>query len=108
MKCCQEMKEQEQKMKADMTAEIAELARYVARMKRAPEEKKMGLMNAFLIHMQERRIDMDARQAKLQEEMAKHMIQHMQMGKESTLQCQVLWGMDDILAGVRTEEQVCK
>ena len=97
MKRCQEMKEQKQKLKADMTAEIAELARYVARMKRAPEEKKMGLMHVFLIHMEERRIAMDERQAKMQQEITKHMILHMQMGRESMLRCQVIWGTDEVL-----------
>ena len=102
---CEEIKEQKRKMKADIKSQVAELARYVARMKRAPEEKRLSLMNAFLTHMEERRIAMDERQARMQEEITKHMILHMQIGKESMLQCQVIWGLDDSIAGVRLEEQ---
>ena len=43
----------------------------------------MGLMAAVITHMVEQRIAMDARKAKMEEEMMKHMMQHMQMGKES-------------------------
>lgn len=103
---CREMKEQQRKMNEDMKAEASELARYVARMKRVPEEKKVDLMNAFLTHMVERRIAMDGRQARLQEEMMKHMIQHMLMGKESMFQCEVICGMDDKFARIQNLNHV--
>jgi hypothetical protein len=43
--------------------------------------------------MVEQRITMDARKAKMEEEMMKHMMQHMQMGKESMSQCPMMKGM---------------
>ena len=96
MERCQEMKEQKQKMMADMKAQDAELTEQLAKMNRAPEDKKMGLMAAVLTHMVEQRIAMDARKAKMEEEMMQHMMQHMQMGKESMSQCPMMKGMKDM------------
>jgi hypothetical protein len=61
----------------------------VAEMNRAPHDKKIGLMAAVLTHMAEQRIAMDARKAKMDEEM----MQHMQMGKDSMLQCPMMKDM---------------
>ena len=96
MERCQAMKEQKQKMMAEMKAQDAELTAQVAKMNSAPEDKKMGLMAAILTHMVEQRIAMDARKAKMEEEMMKHMMQHMQMGKESISQCPMMKGMKDM------------
>ena len=93
MERCQEMKEQKQKMMADMKTQDAELTAQVAKMNSAPEGKKMSLMAAVITHMVEQRIAMDARKAKMEEEMMKHMMQHMQMGKESMAQCPMMNGM---------------
>ena len=93
MERCQEMKEQKQKMKEDMKAQDAQLTEQLTKMNRAPENKKMGLMAAVITHMVEQRITMDARKAKMEEEMMKHMMQHMQMGKESMAQCPMMKGM---------------
>ena len=93
MERCQEMMEQKQKMKEDMKAQDAELTEQLTKMNSAPEDKKMGLMAAILTHMVEQRIAMDARKAKMEEEMMKHMMQHMQMGKESMPQCPMMKGM---------------
>lgn len=90
MERCQEMKEQKQKMMADMNAQDAELTEQVARMNSAPEDKKLGLLAAVVTRMVEQRTAMNARMAKMQEEMMKHMMEHMQMGKESMLQCPML------------------
>ena len=93
MERCQAMKEQKQKMKEDMKAQNAELTEHIAKMNSAPEAKKVGLMAAVITHLVEQRITMDARKAKMEEEMMKHMMQHMQMGKESMSQCPMMKGM---------------
>ena len=93
MERCQAMKEQKQKMMADMKAQDAQLTEQLTEMNRAPEDKKMGLMAAVVTHMVEQRITMDARKAKMEEEMMQHMMQHMQMGKESMSQCPMMKGM---------------
>jgi hypothetical protein len=93
MERCQEMQEQKQKMKEDMKAQDAELTEQLTKMNSAPEDKKMSLMAAVITHLVEQRIAMDARKAKMEEEMMKHMMQHMQMGKESMSQCPMMKGM---------------
>jgi uncharacterized protein YhaN len=64
MERCQEMKEQKQKMMADMKAQDAELTEQVARMNSAPEDKKLGLLAAVVTRMVEQRTAMNARMAK--------------------------------------------
>ena len=93
MERCQEMKQQKQKMMADMKAQDDQLMEQVAEMNRAPHDKKIGLMAAVLTHMAEQRIAMNARKAKMDEEMMQHMMQHMQMGKDSMLQCPMMKDM---------------
>lgn len=96
MERCQAMKEQKQKMMADMKAQDAELTEQVAKMNSAPEGKKMTLMAAIVTRMVEQRSAMNARMGKMQEEMLQHMMQHMQMGKESMSQCPMMKGMKDM------------
>ena len=108
MERCQEMKEQKQKMMEAMKAQDAELTEQLTKMNRAPEDKKMSLMAAVITHMVEQRITMDARKAKMEEEMMKHMMQHMQMGKESMSQCPMmkgLKGMDERSGDAHKEHQ---
>jgi hypothetical protein len=90
---CQAMKEQKEKMMAEMKAQDAELTAQVAKMNSAPEDKKMSLMAAVVTHMVEQQITMNAQKAKMEEEMMQHMMQHMQMGKESMSQCPMMKGM---------------
>ena len=102
------MMERCQKMKEDMKAQDAELTEHVARMNRAPEDKKMGLMAAVITHMVEQRITMDARKAKMEEEMMQHMMEHIQMGKDSMSQCPMMKGMkgmDEKSGGAHKEHQ---
>jgi hypothetical protein len=93
MEQCKEMKEQKAKMKADMKVHDAQLTERLTAMNRAPQDKKTDLMAAVVTHMVEQRIAMDARKAKMEEEMMKHMMQHMQMGKESMAKCPMMKGM---------------
>jgi hypothetical protein len=90
---CQKMKQQKQKMMADMKVQDDQLMEQVAEMNRAPHDKKIGLMAAVLTHMAEQRIAMDARKAKMDEEMMQHMMEHMQMGKDSMSQCPMMKDM---------------
>ena len=91
---CRAMKEQKEKMMADMKAQDAELTEHVAKMNRAPDAEKLGVMAAVVTHMLEQRIAMDARKAKMEEEMMTHMMQHMQMGGEAMSQCPMMKGME--------------
>lgn len=93
MERCEVMKEQKQKMKAEMKAQDAELTEQLAKMNRAPDDKKVGLMAGVVTQMVEQRIAMNARKAKMEEEMMQHMMQHMQMGKESMTKCPMMKGM---------------
>ena len=108
MEQCQEMKEQKAKMKAEMKVHDAQLTEELGTMNRAPQDKKTNLMAAVVTHMVEQRIAMDARKAKMEEEMMKHMMQHMQMGKESMAKCPMMKGMkgmDGKSAGDHKEHQ---
>jgi uncharacterized protein HemX len=96
---CQKMKEQKQKMKEDMQSQDSELTKQVAEMNRAPKDKKLNLMAAVITNMVEQRIAMDARKARMEEEMMKHMMLHMQMGKESMAQCPMMKDMDEKSGG---------
>ena len=93
MQRCQAMKEQKQKMMADIKAQDAELTAQVAKMNSAPENEKLDLMAAVVTHMQEQQRAMNVRKAKMDEAMMQHMMQHMQMGKESMSQCPMMKGM---------------
>jgi hypothetical protein len=96
MEHCQEMKEQKEKLKDDMKAQDAELTEQLSKMNSAPEDKKLSMIAAILTQMVEQRITMDSRKAKMEEEMMKHMMQHMQMGKESMSQCPMMKDMKDM------------
>jgi hypothetical protein len=90
--------EQKQKMKDDMKAQDTELTGQVAKMNSAPEDKKIGLMAVVLTHMVEQGITMNARKAKMEEEMRKYMMHHRQVSKESMSQCPMMKdmkGMDE-------------
>src|SRR5664280_3653964 len=87
---CQEMKEQKQKMKEDMKLQDAQLTEQLAEMNRAPKDEKVGLIATALTGMVQQRITMDARKAKMEDEM----MQHMQMGKESMSQCPMMKSME--------------
>jgi hypothetical protein len=93
MERCQEMKGKQEKLMADIKAQDAELAALVAKMNSAPDNEKLGLMAALVTHLAEQRITMDARKAKMDEEMTQHMMQHMQMGADSMSQCPMMKGM---------------
>jgi hypothetical protein len=105
---CQEMKEQKQKLKDDGDAQNAQITAQLSEMNSAPKDKKMNLMAAVVTHAVEQRIAMDARKAKMEEEMMMHMMEHMQMGKDSMAQCPMMKDMKDMdenSAGAHKEHQ---
>jgi hypothetical protein len=93
---CKDVMEQKKKLAADMKSQDAELTEQVAKMNRAPGDKQMTLMAAVITQMVEQRIAMDARKAKMEDEMMAHMMQHMQMGKDSMSQCPMMKDMNDM------------
>jgi hypothetical protein len=104
MERCQAMKEQKEKMMAEMKAQDADLTAQVAKMNSAPADKKLDLIAAVVTRMVEQRTAINARMAKMQEKMMQHMMQHMQMGKESMSQCPMMKGMDE-KSGADQKEQ---
>jgi len=88
MKSCQAITAEKQKLTKDIQAQDAELTKLVARMNSAPANRKMDRMAAIITKLVTQRTVMNVRQAKMQEGIMQHMIQHIQLGKESLAQCQ--------------------
>ncbi len=95
MEHCQEMKDQKQKMMAEMQAQDAELTAKLTEMNSAPVDKKVNLIAAVVTRMVEQRTAMHARMEKMQQEMMPHMMQHMQMGKDSMANCPMMKDMKE-------------
>lgn len=90
MEDCQEMMEKKQKMMAEIKTQDAELTAQVASMNSAPADKKLDLIAAVVTRMVAQRTVMHERMGKMQDGMMTHMMQHMQMGKESISQCPMM------------------
>ena len=105
MEQCMEMKQQKQKMMEDMKAQDTELTTQLARMNGAKKNEKAPLMAAVITTMVEQRIARDAHKAKMEEEMMRHMMVHMQMGKDSISQCPMMKGMDEKSGHTHIENQ---
>ena len=93
MERCEAMKQQKHAMKEEMKAQDAQLTEELATMNRATGDEKMGLMASLITHMLEQRIAMDAQHARMEDQMMGHMMQHMQMGKDSMSECPMMKGM---------------
>ncbi len=96
MEHCEKMKEQKKEMKADMKAQDDDLTAHAAKMNSAAADKKVDEVAALVTHMLEQRISMDARKAKMEEEMMEHMMKHMKMGKKSMAKCPMMKDMKDM------------
>lgn len=92
---CEEMKKEKQKMQADMKAQDAALAAAVATMNNALQEKKVDLLAGVVTTLVEQRSAMNVKKAEMEERMMKHMMAHMEMGKESMSKCPMMKDMDD-------------
>jgi uncharacterized protein HemX len=99
MEGCEAMQAQKKAMMEDMKAQDVELTEHVAQMNSAPADKKVDQIAAVVTHMVEQRIAMDARMAKMHEEKMEHMMEHMQMDKESMAQCPMMKDMSEKSAG---------
>lgn len=92
---CEEMKKEKQKMQAEMKAQDAELTAAVATMNSAEPDKKIDLVAGVVTRLIEQRTAMHAQMAKMEEKMMKHMMGHMEMGKESMNKCPMMKDMDE-------------
>jgi hypothetical protein len=91
MKCCQGMKDQRQKMMAEMKSQDAELTAQVAAMNSAPADKKLDLVAAIVTRLVEQRAAMNTRMEKMHAEM----MRHMPMGGEEAPEHPMMRGMDE-------------
>ena len=96
MESCKDMQMKKQKMMADMQAQNTELNTQIAAMNSAPEGKKTELLAAVVTRMGDQRMTRDAGAAKMEAEMMKHMMEHMQMGKESMAKCPMMKDMSNM------------
>ena len=90
---CQEMMSQRHKLHDEMKAQDAQLNEEVTAMNNASDDKKVSLMAALVTHMVEQRGAMNTRMERMHGDMMTHMMQHMEMGKESLSQCPMMKGM---------------
>lgn len=94
--CCQEMKEQKEKMMAEIKAQDAALTAQVAAMNNAPDDKKLNLMAGIITLMVEQRAARDAHMEKMHGGMTKHMMGHMRGGRECMSECPMMKDMKDM------------
>ncbi len=104
MEHCRGMKAHKQKLAEDIEAQDAQLTQRLAEMNRAPDDRKTGLMASIITQMAEQRMALDARKAKMEDEMMRHMMEHMQMGKESMAECPVMKGKSG-MGSANTEQK---
>ena len=90
MEKCEEMKKEKQEMQAKMKAQDAELTAAVATMNRAAQDKKVNLLADIVTQLVEQRAAMNVQKAEMQEKMMMHMMEHMEMGKESMAKCPMM------------------
>lgn len=94
MEHCRAMKEQKQKLQSDLDSQAIQLRDQIEKMNRAPREEKVELLAAVVTDMAEQQANMNARKSKLMDGMMTHMMEHMQMGKDSMAQCPMMQGKD--------------
>ncbi len=90
MEGCKEMMAEKKKMMEEMKAQDVQLTEQVAQMNSAPNDQKINLMAAVITRVVEQRTAMNMQMEKMHGKMMKHMMQHMQMGKESMAQCSMM------------------
>ena len=94
MDACKEMKAAKEKLAADIKVQDAELNSLLATMNsEKKKDKKLNELAEIVTKMHEQRVANDARKAKMEEDMMKHMMEHMQMGKESMAKCSMMKDM---------------
>jgi hypothetical protein len=95
MEQCKEMQEHKRQMMIDMKAQDQALSEQVVQMNSADAGQKLGHVVAIVTRMVEQRIAMHAHMAVMGDRMMGHMMQHMQMGKESLQACPMMSGSMD-------------
>ncbi len=96
MENCQMMMQQHAKMMEDMKAQDVALTAQVATMNKAPADKKTVLLADIVTQLVAQRTAMDERMDQMHMAMGKHMMGHLQMGKESMAQCPMMNGKMDM------------
>ena len=89
---CKSLQAHKQQMLAETKAQDAALSEQVAQMNSAADDKKLGLLAALVTRMAEQRIARNAHMATMSDDMMKHMVKHMQAGKESMQECPMMSG----------------
>ena len=96
MQRCYQLKDEKQKLATDAQSQDADLTIQLSQMNSAPADKKLDLMAAVVTKMAAQRMAMDVRRATMEDEMMKHMMLHMQMGKDSMRDCPMMNDMKDM------------
>lgn len=84
---CKAMKSARAKFREDVRVQDTQLADQLSKMNTASDDRKVGLMAALLNTVVDQKIAMDVRSATAEDEMMRHMMQHMQSGKSSMACC---------------------
>lgn len=90
MQKCKEMMGQRQKMMETVKAQDSQLSQMVTELKSASRDQKIDLMAGILTKMVEQRQATHQRMEAMQARMMRHMMEHMQMSKDSMMQCPML------------------
>lgn len=90
MESCKQMLDEKKKMMEDVKLQDAQLSEQITAMNKTQDDRKVNVMAAVVTNLAEQRISMDVRRAKMEERMMTHMMQHMQMGKDSMAQCPMM------------------
>ena len=104
MEHCKEMQKEKQQLKSDMKDQDAALDEQIAILKSASEDEKIADLTSIVTLLSAQRSAMDARIAKMDDDMMRHMMQHMQMGKESMAGCPMMKGMSGMDGMVEKDE----
>jgi hypothetical protein len=102
---CQAMMQMHQKMMDEMKTQDAALTEQVAKMNSAPENEKTAMMADIVTKMVEQRTANNAKMEKMHAQMMQHMMEHMEMGKESMMQCPMMKGMGGMKGMDANEDQ---
>jgi len=96
MEDCKKRMQERKAMMAEMAAQDTALSQQVAKLNSAPEDQKLDLIAATLTRLVEQRVAMAPRMEQMHSEMMQHMMEHMQMGKDSMEKCPMIKGMKDM------------
>ena len=93
---CNHLKAEKQKLASETQSQDADLTAQLSQMNSATADKKLDLVAAVVTKIATQRMAMDVRRATIEDEMMKHMMLHMQMGKDSMRDCPMMNDMKDM------------